>query len=240
MSRPKSAVTAAPVLVGGLFLEMGGENSQVAPPEPAESWQAQATPETVEVLKGLGLLDRKDVQKIRVPRVKARKPDPQTWALAGGVGWLYGMGAVCGPFYGVGVGLTFPGGIIAGAGAGVGIVVGIGMGGGLVWGSGRGSVAGFGVPVPMEPPTLPSWGELTDQVSDAIGMLQGWRRELASGETTVTGTLGRLRPQRKRSLALIGAPRAVRAAGLPRPAEKQLPQTGLAPRRAKAPPALHA
>ncbi|EOD32253.1 hypothetical protein EMIHUDRAFT_202923 [Emiliania huxleyi CCMP1516] len=71
---------------------------------------------------------------------------PSAWALAGGIGWLYGIGCVLGPFYGVGVGLTFPGGILAGAGGGVGVVVGIGMGGGLVWGAGRGSVRGLGVP----------------------------------------------------------------------------------------------
>lgn len=76
----------------------------------------------------------------------------QTWTFTFGLGWLYGLGVCIGPFFGTGVGLTFPGGVLAGAGGGVGVVVGIGMGGGFVWGSGRGNVQGFGVIPPMQPP----------------------------------------------------------------------------------------
>lgn len=57
----------------------------------------------------------------RATRSTRAKREPQTWALTGGVGWLYGIGCVCGPFYGIGVGLTLPGGILAGAGGGVGL-----------------------------------------------------------------------------------------------------------------------
>ena len=91
---------------------------------------------------------------------KPKDGEPRNWILAGGLGWLYGMGVCVGPFFGVGVGLSFPGGVIAGAGGGVGVVVGIGMSGGLVWGTGRGQVSGFGVPTPMAPPQLPSLAEL--------------------------------------------------------------------------------
>ncbi|KAL1518478.1 hypothetical protein AB1Y20_002769 [Prymnesium parvum] len=76
----------------------------------------------------------------------------KTLILAAGLGWLYGLGCVVGPFYGVGVGLTFPGGVLAGAGGGVGVVIGIGMGAGAVWGSGRGHVVGYSVSPPMNPP----------------------------------------------------------------------------------------
>lgn len=82
----------------------------------------------------------------------AEVQDPQTWTIACGVGWLYGIGGCIGPFFGTGVGLTFPGGVIAGAGGGVGIMFGIGMGSGIVWGGGRGVVKGFGVNPPMKPP----------------------------------------------------------------------------------------
>ena len=41
----------------------------------------------------------------------------QTWTIACGGGWLYGIGGCIGPFFGTGVGLTFPGGVLAGAGA---------------------------------------------------------------------------------------------------------------------------
>ena len=71
----------------------------------------------------------------------------KTLILAGGLGWLYGIGCVIGPFYGVGVGLTFPGGVLAGAGGGVGVVIGVGMGAGAIWGSGRGNIAGYSVSV---------------------------------------------------------------------------------------------
>jgi hypothetical protein len=90
-------------------------------------------------------------------------PDGKTIILAAGRGWLYGIGCVVGPFFGVGVGLTIPGGIIAGAGGGVGIAIGVGMGAGGIWGSGRGNVAGYEVTPPMTPPFaqgLPfSWRE---------------------------------------------------------------------------------
>lgn len=82
----------------------------------------------------------------------AEVQDPRTWTIACGVGWLYGIGGCIGPFFGTGVGLTFPGGVIAGAGGGVGIMFGIGMGSGIVWGGGRGVVKGFGVNPPMKPP----------------------------------------------------------------------------------------
>lgn len=148
----------------------------------------------------------------RAAKLKRRKREPQTWALAGGAGWLYGMGCVCGPFYGVGVGLTVPGGIIAGAGGGVGIVVGIGMGGGLVWGAGRGSVAGMGVPVQMEPPELPSLDELTSKAAEAADSFTQWRGRLARGETTVWRSLAEVRRRAPGggdgpSLALLAPPR---------------------------------
>mmetsp|Transcript_9735 Transcript_9735/g.30845 ORF Transcript_9735/g.30845 Transcript_9735/m.30845 type:complete len:145 (-) Transcript_9735:85-519(-) len=125
-----------------------------------------------------------------------KRSDPQAWALAGGIGWLYGIGCVLGPFYGVGVGLTFPGGILAGAGGGVGVVVGIGMGGGLVWGAGRGSVRGLGVPVPMEPPVLPSLQDLGARAATSLEAVKQWRRELSLAP----------RPGRSLALALPGAP----------------------------------
>ena len=48
---------------------------------------------------------------------KPKEGEPRNWILAGGLGWLYGMGVCVGPFFGVGVGLSFPGGVIAGAAA---------------------------------------------------------------------------------------------------------------------------
>jgi len=101
-------------------------------------------------------------EEFKEATVKA-KESPKTWLLAGGLGWLYGIGCCIGPFYGVGVGLTVPGGILAGAGGGLGVVVGIGMGGGFVWGSGKGKVNGLGFSFPsdgMEPPELPTLAEL--------------------------------------------------------------------------------
>ena len=147
-------------------------------------------------------------ERVRVTAKRKRpKREPQTWALACGVGWLYGIGCVCGPFYGVGVGLTVPGGIIAGAGGGIGLVVGIGMGGGLVWGSGRGAVAGMGMPVPMEPPMLPSLEDLTSTASNAVNALEEFRAKLGRGEVTLKGTLAAMRPTigntPKKSLAWI-------------------------------------
>tara|TARA_B110001452_G_scaffold39589_1_gene30350 strand:+ start:570 stop:863 length:294 start_codon:yes stop_codon:yes gene_type:complete len=75
------------------------------------------------------------------------------------------------------VGVVFPVGIIAGAGAGVGVVVGIGMGAGGIWGSGRGDVKGFKVGVPMAPPKVPEISEIVararasvDAVSDVRGL----------------------------------------------------------------------
>lgn len=81
--------------------------------------------------------------------------DGKTLILAAGFGWLYGIGCVVGPFYGVGVGITYPGGVLAGAGGGIGVVIGIGMGAGAVWGSGRGVVAGYTASPPMHPPLIP-------------------------------------------------------------------------------------
>ncbi|KAL3929313.1 MAG: hypothetical protein SGPRY_002013, partial [Prymnesium sp.] len=86
------------------------------------------------------------------PEEEGELESGKTLILAAGFGWLYGLGCVIGPFYGVGVGLTFPGGVLAGAGGGVGIVIGIGAGAGGVWGSGRGSVLGYSVSPPMNPP----------------------------------------------------------------------------------------
>ena len=99
----------------------------------------------------------------------------ETLALAAGLGWLYGLGCVVGPFFGVGVGFVFPVGIIAGAGGGVGVVVGIGMGGGAVWGSGRGDVNGFKVGVPMAPPKVPELAELIDGARGGVAALRGVR-----------------------------------------------------------------
>lgn len=110
----------------------------------------------------------------------------ETWTFACGLGWLYGLGLCIGPFFGTGVGLTFPGGVIAGAGGGIGIVFGIGMGSGVVWGSGRGNVQGFGVIPPMQPPfadgglprpaDLPSPAELGRRATEQIEM---WRFQAA-------------------------------------------------------------
>lgn len=86
------------------------------------------------------------------PEEEGELESGKTLILAAGFGWLYGLGCVIGPFYGVGVGLTFPGGVLAGAGGGVGIVIGVGAGAGGVWGSGRGSVLGYSVSPPMNPP----------------------------------------------------------------------------------------
>ena len=102
----------------------------------------------------------------------------ETWVLACGLGWIYGLGCVAGPFFGVGVGVVFPGGVIAGAGAGVGVVIGIGMGGGAVWGSGRGAVRGFKVGLPMAPPKVPEPRELAARARAGIDALSN-ARELA-------------------------------------------------------------
>jgi hypothetical protein len=158
--------------------------------------------------------------RVRAAKPKPRRREPQSWALAGGAGWLYGMGCVCGPFFGVGVGLTVPGGIIAGAGGGVGIVVGIGMGGGLVWGAGRGSVAGMGLPTEMEPPELPSLDELTSKAAGAVESFQRWGGQLARGEIIVWRSLKERRrrtPGREEpSLALLVPPLPVwRLSGSP-------------------------
>lgn len=107
--------------------------------------------------------------------------DAQTWTVACGVGWLYGLGLCIGPFFGTGVGLTIPGGILAGAGGGVGIVFGIGMGGGVIWGGGRGVVKGFGVSPPMRPPfadgiprpaDIPTLGEIARLATDTADQLR--------------------------------------------------------------------
>ena len=144
--------------------------------------------------------------------------DPvQTWVIACGLGWLYGLGCIVGPFYGVGallsrrrtlaptlchpelsgphasfakkhsaacvfagVGVVFPVGIIAGAGAGVGVVVGIGMGAGGIWGSGRGDVKGFKVGVPMAPPKVPELSEIVARARasvDALSDVRGLARQ---------------------------------------------------------------
>ena len=100
----------------------------------------------------------------------------ETWVLACGLGWLYGLGCVVGPFFGVGVGVVFPGGVIAGAGAGVGLVIGIGMGGGAVWGSGRGAVQGFKVGVPMAPPKVPEPREIAARARAGIDALSNARQ----------------------------------------------------------------
>ena len=99
----------------------------------------------------------------------------ETWVLACGLGWLYGLGCIVGPFFGVGVGIVFPTGVIAGAGAGVGVVIGIGMGGGAVWGSGRGAVRGFKVGVPMAPPTVPEPREIFARARAGIDALSNAR-----------------------------------------------------------------
>ena len=105
----------------------------------------------------------RDIQdKQRKLKPQQLQGDPQTWILAGGLGWIYGLGLMVGPFFGGGVGLTFPAGIVCGSGGGVGIVCGIGFGSGLVWGTGRGSITGLGVPLPMRPPTLPTLSELCE------------------------------------------------------------------------------
>ena len=107
--------------------------------------------------------------------------DAQTWTFTCGAGWLYGLGLCIGPFFGTGVGFTFPGGVLAGAGGGVGVVIGVGMGSGLVWGSGRGVVKGLGVIPPMSPPfaeglprpaDLPSPDELARRTADQIDLLR--------------------------------------------------------------------
>ena len=106
--------------------------------------------------------------------------DAQTWTVAGGAGWLYGLGACVGPFFGVGVGYTIPGGILAGAGGGVGVVFGIGFGSGFVWGGGRGIVEGFGIVPPMTPPffkdgppkDLPSVQQILQVAGDEVAVLR--------------------------------------------------------------------
>ena len=104
-----------------------------------------------------------------------------TWTIAFGAGWLYGLGLCIGPFFGAGVGLTIPGGVIAGAGGGVGVVFGVGMGGGFVWGAGRGQVRGFGVTPPMMPPfaeglpqlsEIPSPSELARRTAEFTDVLR--------------------------------------------------------------------
>ena len=99
---------------------------------------------------------------------KPKEGEPRNWILAGGLGWLYGMGVCVGPFFGVGVGLSFPGGVVAGAGGGVGVVVGIGMSGGLGHRPRPGER--LGVPTPMAPPQPPPLAELRR------GATTRWRR----------------------------------------------------------------
>ena len=111
----------------------------------------------------------------------------ETWVLACGLGWLYGLGCIAGPFFGVGVGVVFPTGVIAGAGAGVGIVIGIGMGGGAVWGSGRGAVQGFKVGVPMAPPKVPEPREIAARARAGIDALRN-ARQLARERLRATRT----------------------------------------------------
>ena len=139
---------------------------------------------------------------------KPKEGEPRNWILAGGLGWLYGMGVCVGPFFGVGVGLSFPGGVIAGAGGGVGVVVGIGMSGGLVWGTGRGQVSGFGVPTPMAPPQLPSLAELRRGATTRLEALRtdfgrsGGRRLKATIPRPL-GRGGRAEPEPRRRLGLL-------------------------------------
>lgn len=143
----------------------------------------------------------------------------RSFILAGGLGWLYGLGCVVGPFYGVGVGLTFPGGIIAGAGGGVGIVVGCGMGAGAVWGSGRGRVAGYTVEPPMNPPFANGLPELPAALlaqlrgMDQADVIARARAQLDRAHGRVLALIGELDLSRPR-LNLRGAPRGSgRAAG---------------------------
>ena len=108
--------------------------------------------------------------------------DAQTWTMCCGAGWLYGIGGCIGPFFGTGVGITFPGGVLAGAGGGVGIVFGIGMGSGFVWGGGRGVVkGGYGINPPMKPPfadglprpsDLPSLAYLLRRAADEAALMR--------------------------------------------------------------------
>lgn len=104
----------------------------------------------------------------RRPTVDDDATEPQTMTFAFGVGWLYGLGLCIGPFFGTGVGLTIPGGVLAGAGGGVGVVVGIGMGSGVVWGTGRGTVQGFGLSPPMQPPFANGLPRPSDLPSPAV------------------------------------------------------------------------
>jgi hypothetical protein len=102
---------------------------------------------------------------------RSEDDEAQTWTFTFGVGWLYGIGLCIGPFFGTGVGLTFPGGVLAGAGGGVGVVVGIGAGSGIIWGSGRGIMKGVGSVPPMQPPRLselPSPPELARRAADFV------------------------------------------------------------------------
>ena len=108
----------------------------------------------------------------------AKNRDAPSWMLAGGIGWLYGLGICVGPFFGVGVGITVPGGILAGAGGGVGIVAGVGLGTGAVWGSGRGFVNGFGLPVPMSPPDVPTLPELRQYAEQQLQTFREQRAHL--------------------------------------------------------------
>ena len=112
---------------------------------------------------------------------KDDEDDSQTLSFTFGLGWLYGLGLCIGPFFGTGVGLTIPGGVLAGAGGGVGVVFGVGFGSGVIWGSGRGVVQGLGVSPPMKPPfaeglprpsDLPSPAELGRRATEQIDL---WR-----------------------------------------------------------------
>ena len=124
----------------------------------------------------------------------------ETWTLTFGLGWLYGLGLCIGPFFGTGVGLTFPGGVIAGAGGGVGVVFGIGMGSGLVWGSGRGDVQGFGLVPPMQPPfadgglprpsDMPSPAELGRRATEQIELWRTKARRKALEQRSVRPGFG--------------------------------------------------
>jgi len=72
------------------------------------------------------------------------QPSPPKVNISGGIGWSFGFGCCCGPFFGIGVGYNIFQGVTFGAGAGIGTVCGIGFGAGLLSGVGNSVIlAGF-------------------------------------------------------------------------------------------------
>ncbi|GJQ08435.1 hypothetical protein GpartN1_g226.t1 [Galdieria partita] len=83
-------------------------------------------------------------------------PTPPKVNISGGIGWSFGFGCCCGPFFGIGLGYSLFHGVTFGAGAGIGTVCGIGFGSGLLSGVGNSVIlAGFNTFFSFSPRSKP-------------------------------------------------------------------------------------